>query len=61
MDKIAVRPTEAAKLLGISRSFLYELLKAGEIESIRLGAARLIPVQSLYQFVARQPSAAGDA
>jgi len=44
-------PAEAAEALGISRSKLYQLLAAGRLESIRIGACRRIPVDALEQFI----------
>jgi excisionase family DNA binding protein len=48
-----LRPEEAAEVLGIGRSTLYELLAAGQIESVHIGKARRIPVASLEQYVER--------
>jgi excisionase family DNA binding protein len=44
---------EAAQALGISRSKLYELLRAGAIECVRIDRLRRIPLQALHQFVER--------
>jgi excisionase family DNA binding protein len=44
---LAVRPMEAARLLGISRSRLYQLLKSGAIRHRKDGAATLIPYEDL--------------
>lgn len=42
-----VRPKEAARLAGLGVTRLYELLNSGEIESRKLGGARLVRVASL--------------
>ena len=44
MEKLLLTPEEAAAALGICRSKLYELLQAGVIESVHIGASRRIPV-----------------
>jgi len=44
---ITVRVREACRLTGIGRSKLYELIKAGEIETIKVGHMTLIPMASL--------------
>ncbi|HZD71994.1 MAG TPA: helix-turn-helix domain-containing protein [Actinomycetes bacterium] len=49
--RLVLTPEEAAHALGISRSKLYELLRAGAIESIR--RSRRIPIQALRDFVER--------
>jgi excisionase family DNA binding protein len=38
---------------GIGRSKLYELMSAGQIESVKIGTRRLIPEVALEEFVAR--------
>ena len=49
-----MRPADAAKALGLSRGRVYELLSAGELESIKDGSARLIPADSLRAWVDRR-------
>jgi excisionase family DNA binding protein len=44
-------PEQAAEALGIGRSLLYELLRAGELQSVRIGACRRIPVAALDEYV----------
>ena len=39
---IAYRPREAAQLLGLGRSRIYELIASGEIRARKLGSATLI-------------------
>jgi excisionase family DNA binding protein len=48
-----LKPTEAAAVLGIGRSKLYELLQDGVLESVRIGACRRIPTEVLTEFVRR--------
>ena len=50
-DRLLLTVSDAARRLGISRSLFYELLAAGEIESIRVGRLRRIPVQALADYV----------
>ena len=49
---IAVRIPQAIAMIGLSRSKLYEFIKAGDIEVIKIGRSTLIPVESLVQFIA---------
>jgi excisionase family DNA binding protein len=44
---------EAAALLRISRTKLYELLTANEIESIHIGRSRKIPAIALHDYIDR--------
>ena len=48
---------DAAALLGISRSNLYCLMRAGEVRSVRIGSRRLIPRAALESFVETLPEA----
>lgn len=40
-------------MLGIGRSKLYELISEGEIETIKLGTATLIIVESIHVLIER--------
>ena len=50
---IAVRIPEAVKLSGLSRSVLYELIRAGEIEVAKIGRSTLVLVESLHALIAK--------
>jgi len=50
---LVVDLTEAAEILRLGRTKLYELLNAGELPSFKVGARRLIAVQDLEAYVAR--------
>jgi len=41
-EKVTYKVPEVAKMLGISRSLAYDLVRRGEIPSIRLGAKRVV-------------------
>lgn len=45
--RLAVSVAEAASLLGISRSFAYELARRGELPAVRLGRRLVVPVIGL--------------
>ena len=48
---LAVRPKEAAKLLGISERLLWSKTNAGEIPHMRIGKAILYPVDLLRDWL----------
>jgi excisionase family DNA binding protein len=52
MDKVLLTPEEAAQALSIGRSKVYELLRAGALASVRIGASRRIPVEAVGAYVA---------
>jgi excisionase family DNA binding protein len=51
MERLLLRPAEAAELLGISRSKTYEMLAAGELPSIRVRSSIRVPHQALVQWI----------
>jgi excisionase family DNA binding protein len=53
-DRLALRPARVAEVLEISRSKTYELIAAGDIPSIRLGASIRVPVDALREWLARK-------
>ena len=53
MTPLLLTVKQAAEMLGISRTTLYELMKAGEIRSVKRGASRRIPRQVVYDYVDR--------
>jgi len=52
-EKLLVSPDEAADRLSITRRRVFELIKRGELRSVKLGKRRLISVDALREFVAR--------
>ena len=55
LERLLLRPAEAAEILGVSRSKLYELIAQGKIPSVRLDDGRLIrvPLAALKALVER--------
>lgn len=51
--RLLLTSTEAAEALGIGRSKLYELMRAGVVESVLIGAARRVPADALEAYVRR--------
>ncbi len=47
------KPEAAADALGIGRSKLFELIAAGDIETVQIGRSRRIPAEALAQYVDR--------
>jgi excisionase family DNA binding protein len=50
--RIVLTIEEAAECLGIGRTLMYALVTAGEVESVRIGRLRRIPVDALDRYVA---------
>lgn len=51
MDKLLLTPEEAAERLSVGRSRIFELIGAGRLRSVRVGASRRIPASALIDFV----------
>ena len=52
-DKLLLTVEEASERLGLGKTKVYQLLARNELGSIRIGAARRIPVSSLEAYVER--------
>jgi excisionase family DNA binding protein len=62
MNKLLLTPEETAEVMGIGRTKVYELLRAGVIDSVRIGACRRVPVAALHDYLDRlRQSAAGES
>lgn len=52
-ERIALRPAEAARLVGIGRNAIYALVKSGELPATCLDGRRvLIPRRALEELIA---------
>ena len=47
-----VRVTEAGQFLGLSRSAIYELMRAGDLPWVKLGRSRRIPRRAVLEYAA---------
>jgi excisionase family DNA binding protein len=52
IEPLLVRVEEAAHMLSLSRSTIYEMMDAGELPSVRRGTARRIPLAAIREWVA---------
>lgn len=53
-QKLAYTISEAAALLSLSRSLVYELINAGQIDTIKIGRARRITANQLRAYVTKR-------
>ena len=51
--KLLMSAEEAARALGIGRTRMFELIRSGEVPSIKLGRSRRIRPEDLEQYVER--------
>jgi excisionase family DNA binding protein len=52
--KLAFSSGEAAAALGLSKRFVADLVRRGELKSLRIGRRRLIPASALVAFLAER-------
>ena len=51
MDQLLLRPEEVAECLNIGRSKVYELIRAGTLESVRIGTCRRVTRVAVERYV----------
>ncbi len=54
LEPFSVRIPVAVQLTGIGRSKLYELIAAGEVETVKVGASTLVTVASLRRLIQKR-------
>jgi len=50
-NPLFVRPSEAALIISVGRSKIYEMIQSGEVPSTRIGGTLRIPTAALERFV----------
>jgi excisionase family DNA binding protein len=48
---VAYRVEEAAQALRLSRSVIYELIRSGQLRTVKQGSRRLVPVVALQEYL----------
>ena len=51
VEKLLLSPEEAAEVLGVTRSTIYDLLRMRILKSVKIGRRRLVPVQACRELV----------
>jgi excisionase family DNA binding protein len=51
MDKLLLKPEEAAELLGVGRSRVYDLMRSHLLLSVKIGRSRRVPAAALRDYV----------
>ncbi|TCJ34715.1 DNA-binding protein [Parafrankia sp. BMG5.11] len=49
--KMLLTTSEAAAVLGIGRTSLYELIRSGKLDTIKIGRRRLIPATAIPKLI----------
>lgn len=49
--RLTRKPEEAAPMLGVGRNGVYDLIRSGQLRSIRVGRKILIPLTAIEEFL----------
>lgn len=58
MIPLLLRAEEVARLLGLGRTKIYEMMASGELPTILIGRARRVPHKKLLEWIERRMVAA---
>ena len=56
VEPICVRINDAAHMIGIGRTKLYELISTGELETVKIGKATRVTITSIHELIRRRRS-----
>ena len=51
MEKLVYSVQEAAEVLGISKSYMYELARRGEVPALKLGKRLVVPKEKFVRWI----------
>jgi excisionase family DNA binding protein len=52
VGRLLLRPEEVARTLGVGRTMVFELIRSGELRSVKIGKSRRIPIDAVREYVA---------
>jgi excisionase family DNA binding protein len=52
VGRLLLRPEEVAQVLGIGRTTVFELMRSGELRSVKIGVSRRVLMESVTTYVA---------
>lgn len=53
MEQALLRPEQAAETMNVSRTVIYELMRRGELDSVKIGRSRRIKPSAIVSYVER--------
>ncbi len=61
MEKLLLRVDEVAEALDIGRTRVFDLMRCGELTSVKIGGSRRIPAAALHRYIDGLVDGARDA
>ncbi len=58
-ERLLLRPTEAAEVLGVGNSKIYELIAEGVIPTVQVGRRLRIPLEALRNWIRQETGKGG--
>jgi excisionase family DNA binding protein len=52
LEPLAVSPAQAARLMSVGRTFLYQQFENGSLRSVKVGGRRLVTLDAIREFLA---------
>lgn len=50
--RLLLRPEEVAQALSVGRTTVFELMRSGELRSVKIGKSRRIPTEAVREYLA---------
>ncbi len=60
VERMALRANEVAKILGLGRSKVYELIQRGDLPVLRIGRSVRVPQAALERWIEQRTQPAND-
>jgi excisionase family DNA binding protein len=51
VGRVLLRPEEVATALGVGRTAVFDLIRTGELRSVKIGKSRRIPIDAVRDYV----------
>ena len=61
VEKLGYSVEDAAPILGVGRTTIFELIAKGQLESVKIGRRRIIPADALQRLLDELRTGRGDA
>lgn len=60
MERVLLTAEEVAEALNVGRCTVYDLIRTGQLQSLKIGKLRRIPVDAVHEFARRMIAESDD-